>query len=1615
MERILAMTLKPRTFLATLLLLSGLLTAVPVAQAISVPIGDQDLEQGDLQPEDCANLDESLAGAFGCDTSDTVTDFVDFTGELEGPDAAGYDEALTENTNARDFIQSVVNFALSFVGLICVVTVIYGGLLYVTSRGDEEQTSKAKKAITYSVIGIVIIMGSFAFVNTILQVGGGGSTGDGNGTALNGETINESGAAFDVKDVLDEIEQITEEYVEAYQTLLAVNKEVSSMQALEMPVVVEVTERERSLGGVIDFTTEYFTGEDDDFADTYTVLEEARVDAYTTSLARAAQNIMSETDALSDTYEDAYQLYQYLQYGSRNFVADGDPEAEACNTLSFNVRDREVNGNLGWTRTDAEVQVVDPYICNYIAAILQSAESDYLEVIGDSGVGLIGRFEELKALFDVSENASGSNLTGIVMALSNAQTALTNAKTVISNSTIQEIQYAMNELYELVKNVEFVQVRLTATVVEGNAPLLVRFDILGTEDPSGNTVEDAQIQWDLDGNGVYDEAAVGEDLGADSISYIFDQAGTYRVKVRVLSSEPDIAAGVSTVSIRVQPAKSLIVINATVGSNGPQAIANFIQSPAINKPKFKVTASEASSEAGILFDASESTDGEGNVSGIRYYEWDFGDNETEAGNFEQAATIRHFYAQEGVYDVSLTVTDQDGVKDSKYFKLYVATPAARINASPALGIAGTTFTLDGSSSTADVGSIRNYQWSVSKQGGAAINLSQNTGSSIQVTLNEPGIYDVNLNVSDTSSKSDAATAFVVVESQAPVVTYTYEIENENQPSIVTFDARNSYDPDPNDRLEFSWDFGGFEGEDYIILEESEDQSEVTVQFLDTGAYTVLLTGHDQHPQAIQKSDTATATIQVNSILDVDLTVSGDEARHLNQDGEAEVEFTAESEFGSAFQIEYGDGEVDFTDTLTNGRAIFTHTYKQAGVFYVKLTTYDDSEQEETNTDTVRVYIGSGNAPIAVIGIGAENTDIGTGPSFVGSVKTTFTFSASNSVNVDGSNQNLTYSWNFGDGSTANQATVTHKFTEKATYNVTLTVKDKNDPSISDEAVVPIQIQGIEPKIQSISVVPVSTTELTTPLKVNVSVTASDDDGKITYIRGWYYDLDDSATPLGTVISESGNFTLTLNTNGEEGENKEYGFAVEVTDNDNQTVSSFDQLDPADIPTLSVINGPNDSPVASFSVDKSSRYVGEEVTFSSLSYDPDGEIVTYWWDIEGDGFYNNEPTQVSSYTYEFSQVHSEGIPVRLKVEDSAGATAESEPVMIYVDSLAEDPDAKFLTDIDGTYVQFRNNSFVDSENGAELAGTYWDFDLQNDSDGNGVKDDDFDSFEENPTYNYEEFGVYKVKMTVVDTVGQSDTVTQDIEVKETAAPVAAFTFTVDEKNVTFRNTSTVDTEHGVDVRTYAWDFDTTLDSNGDSETDNDTDAELKNPSHEYADYGTYEVTLTVVDTYGKIDTVTQTVEIENPIQALNAILSSVPQANSLSQILLRQDGQEVSFYFGAEGGSEDYHFSLDKNIFYDSNADGIRDNDEDYSSSSPGSWKTPFFISYGQIVTKLTVTDNETGDRDISTLQVVFEGHLGSANLFNATPKQMALLILSAALTAALGVSMAFRYKPLPRR
>jgi hypothetical protein len=63
---------------------------------------------------------------------------------------------------------TVMNTILFAVGSIAVIMLIYGGIKYTISGGDEKAVTSAKNTILYAVIGIVVALLAFAIVNFVL-------------------------------------------------------------------------------------------------------------------------------------------------------------------------------------------------------------------------------------------------------------------------------------------------------------------------------------------------------------------------------------------------------------------------------------------------------------------------------------------------------------------------------------------------------------------------------------------------------------------------------------------------------------------------------------------------------------------------------------------------------------------------------------------------------------------------------------------------------------------------------------------------------------------------------------------------------------------------------------------------------------------------------------------------------------------------------------------------------------------------------------------------------------------------------------------------------------------------------------------------------------------------------------------------------------------------------------------------------------------------------------------------------------------------------------------------------------------------------------------------------
>jgi hypothetical protein len=71
-------------------------------------------------------------------------------------------------TDVRVIFARVISAALSIVGSLALLMFVYGGVMWLTSRGDTKQVDKGKQTLIWATLGIVIIFASYVIVNALI-------------------------------------------------------------------------------------------------------------------------------------------------------------------------------------------------------------------------------------------------------------------------------------------------------------------------------------------------------------------------------------------------------------------------------------------------------------------------------------------------------------------------------------------------------------------------------------------------------------------------------------------------------------------------------------------------------------------------------------------------------------------------------------------------------------------------------------------------------------------------------------------------------------------------------------------------------------------------------------------------------------------------------------------------------------------------------------------------------------------------------------------------------------------------------------------------------------------------------------------------------------------------------------------------------------------------------------------------------------------------------------------------------------------------------------------------------------------------------------------------------
>ena len=465
----------------------------------------------------------------------------------------------------------------------------------------------------------------------------------------------------------------------------------------------------------------------------------------------------------------------------------------------------------------------------------------------------------------------------------------------------------------------------------------------------------------------------------------------------------------------------------------------------------------------------------------------------------------------------------------------------------------------------------------------------------------------------------------------------------------------------------------------------------------------------------------------------------------------------------------------------------------------------------------------------------------------------------NSSDPDGSI--VSWSWDFGDGTTSTQQNPVHTYATDGSYSVALTVLDDggaasstsqtvyvgdlpNNPPVSDFSYISNELEVTftdessdtdgqvvawnwdfgdgsssteqnpvhtyaNPGIYSVQLTVTDDDGDTASTTKNVNLTVSDNDPPVADFTYTTTKLlakfkDQSTDPDNNIIAWNWDFgdggaSMVQNPNHNYAASGTYTVTLTVTDSKLATSSATQNV--------TVSGSGNNPPVADFS------YTTTDLTayFTDLSTDPDNNIIAWNWGF-GDG--GGSMLQNPNHTYVAAGTYT----VTLTVTDSKLQTSTTSKPVTVQGQVNQPPVADFTYSATDLVVTFTDLS---ADPDGTITGWNWNF-------GDGES-----STAQNPVHTYTGSGTYIVTLTVTDNNQATNSTFKAVTVTGTSnsPPVADFSFTTTDLTAYFTDLST---DPDNNIIAWSWDF-------GDGWS-----SSLQNPSHTYAAGGTYTVTLTITD-------------------------------------------------------------------------------------------------------------------------------------------------------------------------
>jgi PKD repeat protein len=657
-------------------------------------------------------------------------------------------------------------------------------------------------------------------------------------------------------------------------------------------------------------------------------------------------------------------------------------------------------------------------------------------------------------------------------------------------------------------------------------------------------------------------------------------------------------------------------------------VVNSIPAPVAN---FSFSTANCLGELVQFTDLSQPNGGGSVIS----WSWNFGDPSSGINNISSAQNPAHAFTGTLTYNVVLIVTNTSGCQDTILKSITInALPIAKFTADTVCMGSPTVFT--NTSTPPAPATLVSYSWDFGD--GSLLSTLMNPTH----TYANYGIYNVKLTVTNSNGCIKDTTEQILVH-PLPIPAFSYTSPNCLGAVVQYTNQSTTVSGYLGSIVRWIWNFG--DGSPLVTINFPNNPS-VSHTFIGNATqHTVILT--------VITSDSCSASIShiVNSMPSPLASFSFPTSDCENQ----AVLFTDNSQANGGGSItqwswNFGDptsGSLNFSSSQNPA-----HTYNSTGAFTVTEIVYNASNCSDTATQTVTI-IAHPNA-----GFTADTVCLGSLTTFTDTSHATGTIT-------------LWY-WQFGDGQTSNIKNPTHQYATSGVFNVSLTVT--TNEGCANTVTRSILVLGD----------PVASFTNTAPTCAGDSVYFTDlSTTPHGLINKWVWNFGDG-TPIVTINLPSSPNVGHYYTNG-----GTYNVTLTITTSDNCTASKTSSVQVESAPAANFTFG-------------TTRCAKMPVQFTDLSQQNGGTPINQWlWNFGDPASGLANTSNIKNATHSFSA--SGSFTVNLMVTNTTGCfDSISKSITINAGPLA-----KFLADTAcvGSPTQFTDSSVANS---GTLVAWLWNF-------------------------------------------------------------------------------------------------------------------------------------------------------------------------------------------------------------------------------------------------------------------------------------------------------------------